>query len=108
MKKLDDSQYQGCRRRSLGDPEAEHALRESGLELRELRIDGGRQSGESGLHLRTQLGNALFELCVQLDHSLFELSVEASIIQLVELAQITAVRAIHHVEPLHELNGDKA
>src|SRR5439155_21774922 len=53
MQELNDSQQQCCSRRRLPDPEAEHALGEPGLELRELRTDGRRESGESDLHLRT-------------------------------------------------------
>src|SRR5438874_3290320 len=75
-------------RRSLRNPKAKQASGETCLQLLQLYID----VLESELHLRAQLGNALLEL-----------GVEASVIQLLELAQLGSVGRIDHVEPVHTI-----
>ncbi len=115
-----------------GDPEAEHPAHEAGLEspepipelrfelrsefgqpLLELRVELGPASAPLGiklhqplLQLRVELGPASAPLGVKLHQPLLELRVEAREVQLVQLAQVSAVGRVHGVKPVHEFVRD--
>src|SRR5256885_4503491 len=89
-----------------GDPEGEHAPGEPRLELREPLGDAAPQLGHPLLELRVGLRQALLELGVGFRQALLQLGVEPGEIQLVQLPEISPIRGVHSVEPVHELVRD--
>ena len=58
------------------------------------------------LDTKAELGIKIEQLRVELGDTLLELRVEPPEVQLIQLSQVTPIRRIHLVEPLHELGCD--
>src|SRR5882762_3143375 len=99
MRELHHSKDQGGSRRCLSDPEVKEAASKPGLHF-----------GEPLFEPRLELVGALIDLRVQFGlqsfHALLELRVETREIELVQVSEISPIRRIDHVEPLHELVGE--
>src|SRR4029077_3674552 len=97
-------------------PEGEHPLeagldaREFGLELRpelrQLPLELGVELPQTSLEFCIELRPAGAPLRVKLREALLQLRVEPTEVQLVQLAQISAIGRVYIVEPGHELGSD--